>query len=395
MKRGISAANKCRVSREKCVGLRLIITQTCVPDYRICFFSALASKIDSLSVFSGPEYFDSSIKDRANGQLWSLQRRNHFLFGRRLAWFQRINWRHDGSTVFIHEWNPRILSLWRDLSSCRARQVPFLLWGHATGRTGSTGLAFKLRRWISRQADGVICYSESQATRVQASMPNMRVIAAPNACLSRHDCGVTGEEAGRNNIIYVGRIIREKKVDLLLRGFQRACANDPTFAARLLIVGDGPERAALMSLSDNLKISDRVIWFGHQSDAKIIRSAYEQSFTSVAAGSIGLSMMQSLAFGVPVIIAKNEPHGPELEMAREGFNAEFFKSNDPAGLAQKFALAWREWRDIKGRREVIAASTADNCSAEAMADRFIDIALSCVKSRVRTAAVLSNGITLL
>ena len=73
-------------------------------------------------------------------------------------------------------------------------------------------------------------------------------------------------------VVYVGRLSSEKGVDVLLRAWallhdagSKAEASSADFKAgqaKLTIVGDGPERAALESLSATLGIADRVVFTG-------------------------------------------------------------------------------------------------------------------------------------
>ena len=62
-------------------------------------------------------------------------------------------------------------------------------------------------------------------------------------------------------VVYAGRLVPEKGVDVLLRAFAKTLVKVPQ--ARLLIAGDGAEKASLQSLSQDLSISDAVTWLGY------------------------------------------------------------------------------------------------------------------------------------
>lgn len=352
---------------------RLIIRQLCVPDYRRGLFDALYAKEGKTRIVSGEQHFATSITTIPDTPPWLVRGRNMFFVRRRFSW-QLASIEHPNpGDVIVYEWNPRILSFWKDWLFCRWRRIPMIVWGHAWGRRGADGFFYQLRLWMARRSDGVICYTESQADIVRRVLRRIPVSAAPNACLARVECGVSGEEAKRDAIIYVGRIVREKKIELLIRGFAAACHAATMFEARLLIVGDGPERPRLEALAADLGVVGRVSWLGHQSDVAVLRAAYAQAFVSVSPGYVGLSLTQSFGFGVPALIAKDEPHSPEIEAAREGVNARFFASDDAVDLTAKLLGAWKEWRGIEGQRRELAAWTAESYSFEKMADRFIEI----------------------
>lgn len=360
---------------EACVSSNMLIIQVCVPDYRVGLFSAVYGRFKALTVATGPEYFSPTVRDAAAGEVWAVSRSNAFFLGRRISWLGS-HWRMiRNRTLVIHEWNPRILSLWRDLIVCRFNGIPFVLWGHAWGNDGPRGIMFWLRHWVARRANGIMCYTESQAKLTRSLNPSVPVISAPNACLRRSDCGVGGIESGRDAVIYVGRLVNKKKVGLLIEGFARACQRGINeFRAKLVIVGAGPARTMLEERARELGIAERVSWLGHEANPQVLRTIYGQAFVSVSPGYVGLSLTQSFAFGVPALIARDEPHSPEIEAAKEGVNARFFTSDNPDDLASKLQGAWSEWRGIESERKKLSAWTADNYSFEKMAERFCEMA---------------------
>ncbi len=54
---------------------------------------------------------------------------------------------------------------------------------------------------------------------------------------------------------YVGRFVPEKGIDLLISAFAKLPSS-----TRLVLVGDGPERGALVELSNTLRVADRIEW---------------------------------------------------------------------------------------------------------------------------------------
>jgi glycosyltransferase involved in cell wall biosynthesis len=72
-------------------------------------------------------------------------------------------------------------------------------------------------------------------------------------------------------LLFAGRLVYQKGVDILLRAFARAVKEVPT--ARLLIAGDGPERAALTTLTRDLALDGSVSLLGHLSRPVLEREA--------------------------------------------------------------------------------------------------------------------------
>ncbi|WP_062133888.1 glycosyltransferase [Demequina aestuarii] len=107
---------------------------------------------------------------------------------------------------------------------------------------------------------------------------------------------------GRATVGYVGRLATHKGVDVLLR----AIAAQPLL--RLVIVGDGPERAALADLARALSIAERVDFVGFAADSALVE--HYRSFDVVAVPSrstpnwleqFGRVAIEAMACGVPVV----------------------------------------------------------------------------------------------
>ena len=62
-------------------------------------------------------------------------------------------------------------------------------------------------------------------------------------------------------VCFIGRLVPEKGVDVLLQAMRQVV--DRLSDARLLIVGDGPEKGRLQRLSQKLALGEAVTFLGH------------------------------------------------------------------------------------------------------------------------------------
>jgi glycosyltransferase involved in cell wall biosynthesis len=111
--------------------------------------------------------------------------------------------------------------------------------------------------------------------------------------------------------------------------------------------------------SSDAAAADRVRFAGPITEFDALREVFGHSLASVVPGSAGLSLVQSLWFGVPVIVARDESHGPELEAVEEGRNGILVDSNAPASLRRAILSVVHErarWTDR--RRQIAAACVA-------------------------------------
>lgn len=99
-------------------------------------------------------------------------------------------------------------------------------------------------------------------------------------------------------LIFVGRLVQLKGVDTLLR---LVAGTDCT----LQVVGDGPERAALVGLAAALGVSDRVIFHGFTSEERkweLLRGADVLALPSRTRGEgFGLALLEGMAAGCALL----------------------------------------------------------------------------------------------
>jgi glycosyltransferase involved in cell wall biosynthesis len=84
---------------------------------------------------------------------------------------------------------------------------------------------------------------------------------------------------GPPSVAFVGRLVREKGVDVAIRAFARALQTVP--GAQFVVVGEGPERAAIERLITTLQLGEHVKMLGHlpRADAE---AAVSQCWVQVA-----------------------------------------------------------------------------------------------------------------
>jgi glycosyltransferase involved in cell wall biosynthesis len=110
---------------------------------------------------------------------------------------------------------------------------------------------------------------------------------------------------GLPTAVYVGRLVPEKGVDVLLRAFSEVVRRQPS--ASLDIVGDGSARCELEALATHLGIAASVRFHGYQSRSRsegIARRAWVQVVPSRWPEPFGLVAVEAMMRGVPVIASQ-------------------------------------------------------------------------------------------
>lgn len=118
-------------------------------------------------------------------------------------------------------------------------------------------------------------------------------------------------------VVFAGRLVAEKGVDVLLRAFAIACERVPE--AELLVAGSGEEATALRELAVRLGIVARVTWLGHVDRAEleaqfdrawvqVVPSLWAEPFGNVTTEAMmrGTAAIASAVGAQPEIIAANQ-----------------------------------------------------------------------------------------
>lgn len=154
--------------------------------------------------------------------------------------------------VFVHM-NLSLRALWPRLFVQRPLIVIHQGFYYSDSIRGSRDWPERLKLRLLRWATNV-AVSGAVASRLPVKSA---VIPNPFDHATFH---LDGNSLRRRNLIYVGRLVSEKGVDLLLNAVGRL--KQSGLRPRLTVVGDGPERAALQRLASNLGIIDRVHFTG-------------------------------------------------------------------------------------------------------------------------------------
>ncbi len=102
--------------------------------------------------------------------------------------------------------------------------------------------------------------------------------------------------------------------------------------ARLMMVGDGPEKTAAEKLVEKLGISDKVVFFGNSHEINEILCFSDLFLLPSQTESFGLAALEAMAVGVPVI-STNAGGLPEVN--RDGYSGYMGNVGDVEDMAAK------------------------------------------------------------
>lgn len=149
-----------------------------------------------------------------------------------------------------------------------------------------------------------------------------------------------------SDIIFVGRLVKEKNVPLLLKALTVIKQEIPDIKA--VVVGDGPEREYLEKLSFKLNLQNNVKFFGflsrYEDVIALIKASKVFAFPSLREG-FGIVVVEANASGLPVVTVDYEMNASK-ELILEGKNG-FIARADEKDFAEKILIALEKRERMK------------------------------------------------
>jgi glycosyltransferase involved in cell wall biosynthesis len=210
---------------------------------------------------------------------------------------------------------------------------------------GLKGFGGKItERLVARLTQNVIAVSESTKNKLKSLGYRGNITIVPNGVDLQHIASiVTSEET--SDFIFVGRLIKEKHVDTLVRAFDILASEQPHL--RLLIIGEGPELDAIKKIIQELSLEDRIIIRGFQIDHDDVIARMKSAKVFVIPSTregFGITALEALACGIPVVTVNHPANAiRELISEKNGFTCSL-SEKDLAGTLQ---IAFQRQADMK------------------------------------------------
>jgi glycosyltransferase involved in cell wall biosynthesis len=230
--------------------------------------------------------------------------------------------------------------------------------------SGATRLTMALQARCERlhveRASRVLATSRYSAARARefyglkqlpAIVPELIDLAEWRKLLAEH----TPAPSSRFTVLFVGRLYRRKRVEILLRAAAALRGRIPELEVRL--VGGGPCGPRLRQLSSELKLGGTATWLGDVSRSQLV-SEYQRAdlfcLPSVQEG-FGIVLLEAMAAGTPIVGARAAaipevvPHGllvePENAEALAAGIEELYRSPEKRASLARTGSEWVEQFD--------------------------------------------------
>ncbi|MUV03904.1 N-acetyl-alpha-D-glucosaminyl L-malate synthase BshA [Flavobacterium rakeshii] len=130
-------------------------------------------------------------------------------------------------------------------------------------------------------------------------------------------------------ITHISNFRKVKRIPDVIRIFNEV---QKVMPAKLMLVGDGPEKEPAEKLCDELGLADKVIFFGNSSEINEILCFSDLFLLPSETESFGLAALEAMANGVPVISSNT---GGLPEVNKEGYSGYLADVGDVETMAKR------------------------------------------------------------
>ena len=159
--------------------------------------------------------------------------------------------------------------------------------------------------------------------------------------------------------IFVGRLEVPKGLDFVLQSV--AALESSGRRVRLLVVGEGAQRAALEALAAELGLNERVTFLGRRSRQEIPRylSAADVFVSGTVREAVSMALLEAFACGVPAVVTDG---GGAQELIADGRNGYVVTNREPAMFGERL------WEVVSARGKMTEGcrQVAERYSAHAI-----------------------------
>ncbi len=264
--------------------------------------------------------------------------------------------------LHVHYAIPHSISAWLAAQMVDERRLPVVTTLHGTDVTlvGMDPSYLPITRFSIEKSDGVTSISEHlrrQTRDVLGVQHDIRVIPNSVNCQiyrPERDAELRSRYAHPDEKILI-HLSNFRPVKRVLDCVQAFANIAPRVPSRLLMVGDGPDRAPAEMLARELGIDDRVVFLGKQMRVAHLLPIADVMLVPSEMESFGLAALEAMACGVPAVVSNV---GGLPEVVTDGADGLLVPVGDTAALSDA-ALRLLQDAPLHARLAAAARRTAE------------------------------------
>jgi hypothetical protein len=176
----------------------------------------------------------------------------------------------------------------------------------------------KVRFFLMNRADSLVFYCSYPINRyvVDGRINRNKLFVAPNTVSINNKISIPPI---KKHFLFVGTLYKAKKIYELLYAYLESFKLNKDLQ-QLIIIGDGDESENIKIWIKNNFLTNKIILKGAIYENILLELIFSEAICCISPGQAGLSVLSSLAYGVPFVTSKNALTGGEIFNIIDNYN---------------------------------------------------------------------------
>lgn len=173
----------------------------------------------------------------------------------------------------------------------------------------------KVRSFFYSKADALIFYTTYPFEKYEKlGIPRQKMFEAPNTV----EVHPIKEKLEKDSILFIGTLYRQKGLQALLDVFLKL--KDLEGLPKLRIIGKGPDSNSIQRWIEDNNLEELIKMKGAIYDIDEKAKYFAKAYACISPQQAGLSVLESMGYGVPFVTSKNAITGGELLSIHDGID---------------------------------------------------------------------------
>jgi glycosyltransferase involved in cell wall biosynthesis len=365
---------------------RVVILTNFIPSYRVALFEAVASRVDDLRVILSTPMeqnrawdIEWGILDVEVSRSLTLPRSRHHPSG--YIETQYVHFPYDTIPRLLRLRPDVVISAELGLRSLQAAayralrpRSRLIIWATLSERTeaGYGRARVLVRRRLAARADGVFVNGESGVRYMRGlGVPTERVFTVPYTSRPTGEPpGDPVEEHVPRRLLFVGQLVERKGLVPFAEALHAWSAKRGIRGLELWVIGDGPERDRLASLTETGRVQMRIFGSVAPEEVRSIMARCDILVFPTLGDEWGLVVNEALAAGLPVL--GSEHSQAVTELVTESVNGWIFRPDDRRSTESGLDRAIVDPSRPRPEMRTAARQSVEALAPDRVADRIVE-----------------------
>ncbi len=281
-----------------------------------------------------------------------------------------VSEKYDLDLIHVHYAIPHAASAWiarEMLNGSKGPKIVTTLHGTDITLVGQHPSFHSITRFSIRKSDGITAVSDflKDETVDNFGIEPERIEVIPNFVdvdryrPDREPCHRKSlAPDGAKIVMHISNFRAVKRVEDVVRVFAGISRALP---ARLVLVGDGPERPRAQALAEELGVGDRVLFLGKHAAVEELLACCDLFLLPSESESFGLAALEAMACGAPVVATRV---GGLPEVVDEGESGFLLPLGDVEGMTEASLRILSDAPTLQKMRKAARATAVERFSAD-------------------------------